>query len=681
MPEPKVEPAAELEPAPAPAPTIPRSFDVFALGRNTCFVREDGRVVCAGKESENNYGDLVPFVELGATRIVSGLHEIVQIATHRDRRCVVTLAGQVSCFGPIQSPTNYPYVTPPANARAFYLDNKAPLTIDDEGRMFWYPSAGSDRPRQWQPVLGPDGPLEHIAEMVVHDSKVWARAETGELWTFFYEDEPAAERLDLGASILDLCGSPWPSVTALDADGFAHSLTGGGGPEQFGAVTQLVDGCGLRPGQPPICRGGELSGAPPARALVADRDQTCVVAEADGGVYCQRGDQKRFNRVAHLSPAKELVSLDSWVCSLTEAGELRCVNGRGSRRSTPALHGDRIGAAGGELCVIDGGRPECWRPLDDWHDELRWSPPLDDAVGIESLGRREQLCLRRADGSALCGHDREFGRYLELRAGPIAGLSEVAEVAVGESFACARERTGTVKCWGLHGEQGQLGDGRERSTLTPVAVAGLDDAVDIDAGPHTACAARASGEVVCWGRMPEAAEHQYTQRHASAPERILGLTGAVQIVVDSSASPSLCARHADGGVSCTAGWFGFGRHNYMPPTESARVPELERAIHIVAGANAFCALTGAAEQPEGVTCWGNGMLAWDAERGPDRARFDFAIDGLRSVGLSEWSQLCVEASDTRGPNCWSLPEFSTSSAGPGELYPFADPDEPAQPPI
>jgi alpha-tubulin suppressor-like RCC1 family protein len=54
-------------------------------------------------------------------------------------------------------------------------------------------------------------------------------------------------------------------------------------------------------------------------------------------------------------------------------------------------------------------------------------------------------------------------------------------------------------CWGEGGD-GQCGQGAYESVDTPVLVPDIDDAIEVSAGKVSACALRASGEVLCWGQ-------------------------------------------------------------------------------------------------------------------------------------------------------------------------------------
>ena len=79
-------------------------------------------------------------------------------------------------------------------------------------------------------------------------------------------------------------------------------------------------------------------------------------------------------------------------------------------------------------------------------------------------------------------------------------FANVAQVALGEGFACARKTDGTVWCWGDNTD-GELGDGSSTSqSLYPVQVIGLPtSATALDAYGATACAVTSDENIWCWG--------------------------------------------------------------------------------------------------------------------------------------------------------------------------------------
>ncbi|HEX7665236.1 MAG TPA: hypothetical protein VF407_12010, partial [Polyangiaceae bacterium] len=78
----------------------------------------------------------------------------------------------------------------------------------------------------------------------------------------------------------------------------------------------------------------------------------------------------------------------------------------------------------------------------------------------------------------------------------VAGLNDVAQVAVGSDFSCVRFGSGGVSCWG----SGKiLGDGNDVQKIKPTPVKGISGAVDLQAGGYVACVKTAGGGAKCWG--------------------------------------------------------------------------------------------------------------------------------------------------------------------------------------
>ncbi|HVV88807.1 MAG TPA: hypothetical protein VHE35_37445, partial [Kofleriaceae bacterium] len=141
------------------------------------------------------------------------------------------------------------------------------------------------------------------------------------------------------------------------------------------------------------------------------------------------------------------------------------------------------------------GTVACWG--DDRYGELGGAhrstgPGIVQVAGLDGVTQvaaGDFTCARRVDGTAWC-----WGTNMTPAARPVAGLSAVAELAMGELFGCARDDRGDVTCWGA-GDSGQLGhaDGEPQAP-----VAGLHGASALALGSDDACAI-AGGKVQCWG--------------------------------------------------------------------------------------------------------------------------------------------------------------------------------------
>src|SRR6185369_13018025 len=56
----------------------------------------------------------------------------------------------------------------------------------------------------------------------------------------------------------------------------------------------------------------------------------------------------------------------------------------------------------------------------------------------------------------------------------------VTQIMAGQRFACALRSSGAIACWGFN-QHGELGDGTMRQSATPVLVAGISNATQIEA--------------------------------------------------------------------------------------------------------------------------------------------------------------------------------------------------------
>src|SRR5690606_13417186 len=143
----------------------------------------------------------------------------------------------------------------------------------------------------------------------------------------------------------------------------------------------------------------------------------------------------------------------------------------------------------------------------------------------------------RADGSVACWGRAAGGRLGSTpcctnQTTPLAveGLSNIISVSAGAGFACAVASNGEVQCWG----QSVLGNGTTGTVAyTPVYAFGLSDAVRLSAGSSHACALRNTGEVACWGSNGSGQLGNGTPSSlVTIPVAVSGLDDAVDIGAD-----------------------------------------------------------------------------------------------------------------------------------------------------
>lgn len=76
--------------------------------------------------------------------------------------------------------------------------------------------------------------------------------------------------------------------------------------------------------------------------------------------------------------------------------------------------------------------------------------------------------------------------------------TRVKQLALGDYHTCALLESGQVACWGDNG-RGQLGNGSDQPSVSPILVPQVLGAMEIRASRATTCVRDATGTVSCWG--------------------------------------------------------------------------------------------------------------------------------------------------------------------------------------
>jgi alpha-tubulin suppressor-like RCC1 family protein len=236
------------------------------------------------------------------------------------------------------------------------------------------------------------------------------------------------------------------------------------------------------------------------------------------------------------------------------------------------------------------------------------SIPLTYNIIISAGG--DHTCALTASGGVRCWGDNGFGELGDGTTIPssmpvdVVGLSSgVVSVEVGENQSCVLTDASGAKCWGLNAS-GELGDGTEIDSSTPVEVAGLGrGVVSVSVGGDRACAVTASGGVKCWGAIWYGQWKEGKPNFSSTPVDVPSLSSGVAAV--SNGYGHICALTTAGGVKCW-GFNASGQLGDGTAKEGSTVPMdvvgLDgKVASITAGSNHTCALTAVG----GVKCWGN----------------------------------------------------------------------------
>jgi alpha-tubulin suppressor-like RCC1 family protein len=299
----------------------------------------------------------------------------------------------------------------------------------------------------------------------------------------------------------------------------------------------------------------ELDGLAGAVDVAVGDNQVCIVRR-DAAVVCQSTrERSRPVTIAGAPPAVE-VTVGNWhACALARDGAVACwgsnVSGQlgiGSTREQKGVvevegihEAVQIQTSMNGTCAWEqDGTVACW-------GDLGAGVPVTlpfQLPGVQGLSGIAATFLKAcgwfADGSIECV-TRSNGRPLRSR----VELGRRAVQLVAGGHFCALDAEGGVSCWGGNGALGQLADPGRVVRALPVAVPGIDDARDLVATDVGACALRATGEIVCWGRLPRfgavsVPEGQFTMPH---------IHNAVHLAAGDS---DVCAVLADGSAHCWA---------------------------------------------------------------------------------------------------------------------------------
>ena len=349
-------------------------------------------------------------------------------------------------------------------------------------------------------------------------------------------------------------GDTWQHFTMQSVEGLAHVVGLAAGGEH--TCAWLADGSAFCWGSMALGEGGPFTKEEQASRIPKGRTRPVRVEGLDHIVEMRAGAY--------------------FTCARKSDGTVVCfgsnVPGGRSEGGKPVLVDELSGAV---KLAVTGGEVQDSR----WDSGSRtWATVAPTAFS------GERVCALRADGSVHCvragRQDRRLGPSdLAGPASALEGLRDVAEIAGGPQFSCARLLGGGVACT----------RGIEKP---PVPVPGIQGATRVAVGTQQACAA-VGGSVWCWTQDFEGG---VTTGSVAAP--LPGISDAIDVVLGTSHG---CARRADASVACW-GQMGLLGDGSMPWSAPTLVPGLVNVRTLTVAETFSCAVDG-----EGAaSCWGAG---------------------------------------------------------------------------
>ncbi|HEB27305.1 MAG TPA: hypothetical protein ENI05_05945, partial [Porticoccus sp.] len=450
-----------------------------------CAIVVTGAVKCWGS---GNYGQLGNGSDVGSEAAVAvydfdGVkNSAVEIASGYKHTCALASTGAVWCWG-----DNTDYQLGVVTEKDFSL---TPIVVN-----------GFEGLSDFSKAVDIETSLSHVCAVTPHGALFcWGFNNFGQLGLGFYPER------SLPRMVPGLSGGSGASSVVDVALGSTHScaLLGSGaikcwGKNKFGQVGIGFDTYFTSsPVEVELFGGGVSDNI--AVSISSGSDHNCALLDTNeiscwgennkgqlgNGKYVDSYIPVMVNAFDSVKVGEDKISLalSSYSsCVLMDSGEVWCWGwlGRGHAASdyshAPVVvrsiddkgsYPMAVSTSGGHYCAInsDGG-VECWGNNDD--GQLGNGSKIDSVEPVHVVG---------LDG--------------------VNASSSAIKVALGYSHSCALLEVGRVLCWGK-GVSGILGNGGEDESMEPVAVVGVEDAVDIVVDSSSSCALLINGAVKCWG--------------------------------------------------------------------------------------------------------------------------------------------------------------------------------------
>jgi alpha-tubulin suppressor-like RCC1 family protein len=318
--------------------------------------------------------------------------------------------------------------------------------------------------------------------------------------------------------------------------------------------------------------------------------------------------------------------------------------------------------------ILEDRSVACWSDSPPSGDEI-----IDGAYRVPDLEDVEQLaagydhtCALKRDGTVSCWGANATG---QLGNGTtvdsdwpvqVEGIAAASSVGVGYGFSCAVEESGSAHCWGAN-TFATLGNGSYGPSATlPQPVRSLADASLITGESLGTCSVRMDGSLACWGNRFESRE----------PVAV----AAVDDVVDLAMGPTACVVAGDGRAFCMGDneYGAVGNGTTEPTLDLVQVVGLDDATAIEVGWSAIdptvCAITNS-----GAWCWGY-RVGGDPILTPE----PLSLQGVTAIAITA-NNACALLDDA-SVHCWDLIPFGDPfGAAVTPVRWMAEPSETEQP--
>jgi len=278
-------------------------------------------------------------------------------------------------------------------------------------------------------------------------------------------------------------------------------------------------------------------------------------------------------------------------CALAKDGALWCwgdgargqlFDGATASRALPA----RVRPPGAALAdVVAGGATTCTRAKDG-------AIACAGALAKDGLGAAAEVALGDTIACAR-GQDADKGavRCWTATSAPraVAGITDATAIAAGGRRACALVTEGTLRCW----------TDADDARVAPAPMPTIYGAVAVGVGARHACVVRADRTLACWGENDHGELGDGTTTARASPTTVAGIEAVHDVSIGDGFT---CAHLYDGTVRC------WGRNDHGVLTdgtlEGRAAPQMISGmfhlLQVAVGGGTVCALL----DDGTLRCWG-----------------------------------------------------------------------------
>ena len=307
------------------------------------------------------------------------------------------------------------------------------------------------------------------------------------------------------------------------------------------------------------------------------------------------------------------------------------------------------------LATSDGVLTDMRHPVSDGYNEPGFQSGSIFTETTMSVGN-DHLCAILDDSSLQCWGSNEFGQLgdgtttdrLTMTDVSLDAARTATSISSGKDHTCSILDNGELQCWGRN-NYGQLGDGTNSHSISPVGAILSGVPVQISSGDWHTCAIMDDASLQCWGRNADGQLGDGTNIDSSTP---VSVAIGENVLAVSTGGSHTCAITESWALKCWGsndnGQLGIGS------TDSSSSPTTVtlggNAVAISAGSSHTCSLL----QGNNVKCWGDNSKGQLGDGGTnqqnDAATVGVTLAGAISIDTGRDHTCAVDSSDSL--HCW-----------------------------